>query len=180
MRKRWIALLAAVCMVCSPVVTMAEETDYSYLEDMSVKELKALRNAINEILGDEEDVEETESIEVGELTEQEQFALECVKAYTNTLPNSKKFKLLDIWVDWEELACYFKCEKMNSAGADIETNIVMPFILEEGQDWRDAYNFAIGLLGNEIFVEMSNVEYEENVELGEKIHLDSKKIQGCL
>lgn len=52
MKKRWIALLTAVCLATAPVSVLAEETDYSYLEDMSVKELKALRDAINELLGD--------------------------------------------------------------------------------------------------------------------------------
>ena len=52
MKKRLIALMAAVCLVIAPMSVPAEETDYSYLEDMSVKELKALRDAINEILGD--------------------------------------------------------------------------------------------------------------------------------
>ena len=53
MRARVIALLTAACILGSSVSVVAEETeDYSYLEDMSVKELKALRDAINEILGD--------------------------------------------------------------------------------------------------------------------------------
>ncbi len=56
MKKRLIALMAAACLVVAPMSVLAEETDYSYLEDMTVKELKALRNAINEILGDEKEL----------------------------------------------------------------------------------------------------------------------------
>ncbi len=52
MKKSVIALVIAVCLIALPVSVLAEETDYSYLEEMSVKELKELRNAINEILGD--------------------------------------------------------------------------------------------------------------------------------
>ena len=52
MKKRLVALMTAVSLVVAPVVVMAEKTDYSYLEDMSVKELKELRNEINKILGD--------------------------------------------------------------------------------------------------------------------------------
>ena len=54
MKKRLIALVTAVCLAVTPMSVLAEETDYSYLEDMSVKELKALREAINNLLGDEE------------------------------------------------------------------------------------------------------------------------------
>ncbi len=63
MKKRVIALLTAVCLAAAPMSVLAEDKeDYSYLEDMSVKELKELRDAINEILGedggssDEEDI----------------------------------------------------------------------------------------------------------------------------
>ena len=54
MKKRLIALMMATCMAMAPVSCFAEdETDYSYLEDMTVNELKDLRDAINEILGDD-------------------------------------------------------------------------------------------------------------------------------
>ena len=53
MKKRLVALMTAVCLAVAPVSVLAEETDYSYLEDMSVKELKELRDEINKILGDE-------------------------------------------------------------------------------------------------------------------------------
>ena len=56
MKKRLIALMAAVCLAIAPMSILAEETegtDYSYLEDMSVKELKELRDAINKVLGDD-------------------------------------------------------------------------------------------------------------------------------
>lgn len=52
MKKRWVALMTAVCLVVAPMSVAAEETDYSYLEEMSVKELKELRDVINELLGD--------------------------------------------------------------------------------------------------------------------------------
>ncbi len=52
--KKVLALILAAAMAVIPMTSFAgeTETDYSYLEDMSVKELKALRDAINEILGD--------------------------------------------------------------------------------------------------------------------------------
>ena len=54
--KKLLALLLTACLVAAiPISCFAEDTeDYSYLEDMSVKELKALREAINNILGDED------------------------------------------------------------------------------------------------------------------------------
>lgn len=56
MKKKLIALTTALCLAIAPMSILAEETegtDYSYLEDMSVKELKELRDAINKILGDD-------------------------------------------------------------------------------------------------------------------------------
>lgn len=53
MKKRLLSLLMSVCLILLPMSVFAEDTDYSYLEDMSVKELKALRDAINDILGDD-------------------------------------------------------------------------------------------------------------------------------
>lgn len=62
MMKKMVAVVMALCLVAAPVSCFAEdETDYSYLEDMTVKELKALRDAINEILGDEKNSDTEES-----------------------------------------------------------------------------------------------------------------------
>ena len=52
--KKLTAILLAMCLAACPAACLAEETDYSYLEDMSVKELKALRNAIDNILSSED------------------------------------------------------------------------------------------------------------------------------
>ena len=52
MKKRWVVFLMATCLATIPMSVLAEETDYSYLEDMSVKELKELDAAIHNLLGD--------------------------------------------------------------------------------------------------------------------------------
>lgn len=78
MKKRWVALLTAVCLVAAPMSALAEETDYSYLEDMSIKELRALRDAINELLGE---TNETDNMEVTiELTNEEKLAVKAISA----------------------------------------------------------------------------------------------------
>lgn len=65
--KRLIAVGMAFCLAAVPVNCFAEdEPDFSYLEDMSVKELKALDAAIHEILGDSG----TSSSDGGEVTEE--------------------------------------------------------------------------------------------------------------
>lgn len=52
MKKKILAVtLSLGCLFTIPAVSYAEE-DYSYLEDMSIKELKALDVAIHELLGD--------------------------------------------------------------------------------------------------------------------------------
>ena len=64
MKKRIVTLMTVVCLTAAPLCVTAEETDYSYLEDMSVRELKELRNEIDKILGDEETISSvTEGIE---------------------------------------------------------------------------------------------------------------------
>lgn len=50
--KKLVALLTAVCLSITPVYVFADKIEVSDLEEMSVKELKELRDAINEILGD--------------------------------------------------------------------------------------------------------------------------------
>ena len=42
MRKRIVAFSTAICLVVTPISVLAEETDYSYLEETSVKELREL------------------------------------------------------------------------------------------------------------------------------------------
>ena len=50
MKKNVIAIICLAFSFSLVVPTFAEETDYSYLEDMSVKELKELRAAIDKLL----------------------------------------------------------------------------------------------------------------------------------
>lgn len=73
MKKKWVAFMTAVCLAAVPVGVLAEETDYSYLEDMSVKELKELDAAIHNLLGDGGVVQEEELV-----TESEQKTEESV------------------------------------------------------------------------------------------------------
>ena len=59
MLKRILSLALALTFVII-VAAYGEEKDYSYLEDMTVKELRELRDEINKILGDD-DVRETDA-----------------------------------------------------------------------------------------------------------------------
>lgn len=63
MKKQVVALLVAILMVLTTMNAFAEETDtdYSYLEDMSVKELRKLRDKINELLGEESPGSQTQA-----------------------------------------------------------------------------------------------------------------------
>lgn len=97
MKKGMVALIAAVCLVAAPVSVLAEETDYSYLEDMTVRELKELRRQIDIVLGvddkyettDKEENEVEVEVEVEENTDDNGFEynvetmpyLGAVKAY---------------------------------------------------------------------------------------------------
>lgn len=51
-----VALLTAVSLFTTSIITFAKETetDYSYLEDLSIKEVRTLRNAVDELLDGEE------------------------------------------------------------------------------------------------------------------------------
>ena len=61
MKKRILAILLTICALSVQGTVFAEETEkeYAYLEDMSIKELRELRSAINKLLGDEEEVSVT-------------------------------------------------------------------------------------------------------------------------
>ncbi len=100
MKKRILALLTATVMAVTPISVMAEEeTDYSYLEDMSVKELRALRAAINELLGDEEGTGEdnTEETEEVETTEEEKCAKTALDYVRSILTNSEKLEVESVY-----------------------------------------------------------------------------------
>ena len=126
MKKRWIALLAAVCMVCSPVMTMAEETDYSYLEDMSVKELKALDAEIHKLLGDDG----SQSSGAGEVTEEvfdnSKIAYEKL-VHASDIGLTALSDIYDAWYygiyntkngDWDTF-----CNELNVSASDLEEGI---------------------------------------------------------
>lgn len=108
MKKRLIALMAAVCLAMAPMSVLAEETeatDYSYLEDMSVKELKALRDAINKILGDEGGSDEA----ITEFPEEDEngykldvnenpykLAIKCVNSIKQATYNPYSFEVFNV------------------------------------------------------------------------------------
>lgn len=72
MRKRLIALIMAACLAMAPVICFAEdETDYSYLEDMSIKEIRALNEAIESLLAGEEVTEDIDTVDLEEMTVKE-------------------------------------------------------------------------------------------------------------
>lgn len=59
-------------MVAAPVSCFAEEEkDYSYLEDMSIKEIKALNEAIDSLLAGEEVTEDIDTVDLEEMTVKE-------------------------------------------------------------------------------------------------------------
>ena len=78
MKKKWVALMTAVCLTAVPVGALAADTDYSFLEDMSVKQLRELDAAIHNLLGDggaaqEESSDQTYNTEGVYLNELEYF-----------------------------------------------------------------------------------------------------------
>ncbi len=76
--KKICSVLLAVYLITIPIYVYAENTDYSYLEDMSVKELRALRDAIDDLLGDEKSKElETE--------EESDERLESISSHIDTV-----------------------------------------------------------------------------------------------
>lgn len=75
MKKGIVALMTAVCLSVVPVSVMAEETDYSYLEDMSIKEIRELSNSINSLLQGEEIDSDFDGIELEEMSVKELKAL---------------------------------------------------------------------------------------------------------
>ena len=91
MRKGCLALLSAVCLVTASISCFADETekDYSYLEEMSVKELKELDAAIHALLGNAETAptetevieKETETVEEKVLMSEEDFFSDIVDSY---------------------------------------------------------------------------------------------------
>ena len=76
------------CMMTAPLSVMAEETDYSYLEDMSVKELRELDAAIHELLGNagvaqaEEEITEAETDLAPVLMKEEDFFNDILESYS--------------------------------------------------------------------------------------------------
>ena len=50
--KKIVALVTAIFLAITPVTVLADKIERSDLEEMSVKELKELRDMINDILGD--------------------------------------------------------------------------------------------------------------------------------
>lgn len=64
MKKSIIAIICLALSFSLVVPALAEETDYSYLQDMSVKELKELRAAIDKLLPPEEEEVDSKTEEV--------------------------------------------------------------------------------------------------------------------
>ena len=60
MRKRVTAIIMAMCMIMSPMVIVAEETDYSFLDDMTIEELTALDEEIHRRIENSEEQEVTD------------------------------------------------------------------------------------------------------------------------
>lgn len=116
MKKKVITMMLALGMVVGSInPVFAEETDYSYLEDMSVKELRALDAAIHELLGDAPtaDVEEET---VAEMTETEETVQRTTEEFIEDIQASyqKRSEFTDKYSNSElnamtygELAYYY-------------------------------------------------------------------------
>ncbi len=134
--KKIFALLISVCLFVIPVTAFAEEADYSYLEDMSVKELKALRDAINEILGDEDSFENSEPSEWEYLdAESEPYlsAIMLANLCKSGLTSPKSFELKKVrWYTGRKNKTYYYLEYsgMNKLGGVASTDVV--FGIQDG------------------------------------------------
>lgn len=84
-----------------PVISFADEVDYSYLEDMTVKELKDLRTAIDELLAGAAD-EETASYDIENITEEERFAADAIMLFIEELEKPESLEINHIYVSIEE------------------------------------------------------------------------------
>lgn len=58
MKKKIVSFFCFSLIFCLAIPTLAEEKDYSFLEDMSIKEIKKLDSAIHYLLDDNEEGEE--------------------------------------------------------------------------------------------------------------------------
>lgn len=119
MKKGIVALVTAVCLTVVPVSVMAEETDYSYLEDMSVKELRELDAAIHKLLGDGGS-DETQDISVETETEpeaepvlmnEEDFFADILQSYSDRQVISNRYSTSEIntMSGTEQVAYYADC-----------------------------------------------------------------------
>jgi len=116
MRKSIIAIICFALSFCLVVPAFAEETDYSYLEDMSIKELKELRAAIDKLLPPEEGTSSTgQEVDTGYPEEDEngfkidaeeehyKMALLACKDFHSKMNDMDSFKLLEVsFVDRSE------------------------------------------------------------------------------
>ena len=141
MKKRLVALMAAVCLAVVPVSVLAEETDYSYLEDMSVKELKELRDAINEILGDGESSETTSTEteykdEYGNKLsidkEPYKHVIEKIQAFKEDLYNPYSLELYHVTYDSATDVVSLDCSYTDESGISLRKGISLMFTRDDG------------------------------------------------
>jgi len=101
--KKIVSAFLIVCFILVPVISFADETDYSYLENMTVKELKDLRNAIDELLGEAAADEETASYDIENITEEERFAADAIMLFMEGLEKPESLEINTIYVSIEEM-----------------------------------------------------------------------------
>lgn len=95
MKMRLITLLLFISIFVLSITVLAEETDYSYLEDMTVKELKELRNAIDKLL--KEDNETETEYEKIELTAEQDMIKNGYNAIKETLLDPESIIIYDCY-----------------------------------------------------------------------------------
>lgn len=165
MKKRIIAAtLLATSLTLFPIMATATETDYSYLEDMSVKELKALDAAIHEILGNDTANEE----EPKELTGIEKGAIIAVDYLKSILKSPASLKIEEIYaVEMpNEIYAYKLMSKMD--------NTDYTFYVESGEDEIfSMYELNIEMTGLEMTNNTIKDIYSKYVTSGKEVKIST-------
>lgn len=184
--KKIIAILLTLCFVLVPITVFAEGTDYSYLEDMSIKELKELRDEINKLLGDNGSIEEIEEeLTEEELTEEEELAITVIDELANSLKNPHSLKLYHVYADIYKMTAsdttdygvWVEYSATNGYGAEVENIIQFSILLPrpEYKTVKEAIDYYKHL-GSSLLKEENSIPDYVTGEFGTHEELDADKI----
>lgn len=122
MKKLVSIILLAIMVVQVPVFAYAD-TDYSFLEDMTIKELRALRAEIDRLLGDtEEIVDESESSAIDGLNEYESLLFTTIiEKACPKIKNPSSLRVVEIYTGNENTYTSFwvRVQSTNSFGGTV-------------------------------------------------------------